>query len=228
MYNRIAIWLEDLSRELPGTVELHGIDLSPTNFPEEVDRAPNMFLHLGSLTSLPAEWTDSFDVVNQRFLIAGLAASEWSKAVAEMFRVLKPGGVVQVAEREPTHVSSRVGSAMRAHDETFDRMYRTLGFNHKCATELPGMLAAAGFVDLSDEVKINPIGKRWGEDGESGARCYGGAYENMGPVLVEEGLVGSAAVYEELLSELRKEWDEEGGQVVCHMICAMKPFSNEI
>jgi len=228
MHNRIAIWLQDLSREVPETVELHGIDLSPTNFPEEGDRAPNMFLHLGSLTSLPAEWTDCFDLVNQRLLIAGLSASEWPKAVAEIFRVLKPGGVVQLAEREPTFVSSRADSAMRAHDETSDKMFRTLGLNYNCAKELPGMLAAAGFVGVSDEVKINPIGKKWGEDGESGARCYGGAYENMGPVLVEEGLVGSAAEYRELLSELRKEWDEEGAQVASHMICAMKPFGNEI
>jgi len=226
--NRKGIWLQDLARELPESVELHGVDLSPNIFPKDADRPPNMFLHVGSLTSLPAGWTGKFDLVNQRFLIAGLAAAEWRKAVAEMFRVLKPGGVVQLAEREPTYVRSREGSAMRRHDETFDRMYRTLGFNHMCATDLPGMLEEAGFVNVSDDVKMNPIGKKWGEDGESGVRCYVGAYENMGPVLVEEGLVGSASEYDELLSELRREWNDEGNRVATHMICAMKPCGDEV
>ncbi|KLO06580.1 S-adenosyl-L-methionine-dependent methyltransferase, partial [Schizopora paradoxa] len=207
-----AIWLQDLAREVPESVELHGIDLSPKNFPEEADRPSNLHLHIGSLTNLPAEWSNQFDLINQRFLIAGLSKSEWPQAVAEMFRVLKPGGVVQLAEREPTYMSARVGSAMARHDELFDRMYKTLGFNHMCATDLPGMLEAAGFTNISDDTKINPIGRKWGEDGECGARIYGGAYENMGPVLVEEGLVGSAAEYEGLLSDLRKEWGEEGGQ----------------
>ncbi|KLO06578.1 S-adenosyl-L-methionine-dependent methyltransferase [Schizopora paradoxa] len=220
-----AVWLQELARELPEAVELHGVDISPKNFPEEMERPSNMHLHTDSLTSLPAAWSGQFDLVHQRLLNWGVTKSEWPKVVAEIFRILKPGGSVQLIERDSFFTNSPEGSAMARHDELLKKMYSTLGFNYYCAAELPGMLEEAGFINVSAETKPNPIGKKWGDDGESGVRVYGGAYANMGPMLVEEGLVGSAAEYGELLAELRKEWDEEGAQVAFHIICAERPVN---
>ena len=141
-----------------------------------------------------------------------------------IFRFLKPGGAIQLLEREPTFVDPPQQSAMRRHEKIFEKMHQKKGINGDCAKALPALLEQAGFVDISDDVKILPIGKKWGEEGEVGVGTFSGAYLNMGPVVVEEGLVESAAEYEALIGDLKEEWDREGAQVAGHMICARKPL----
>lgn len=224
-----AIWLRELSQELPESVELHGVDISSTKFPDQDTLPKNISLRVGSITGLPSEWSDHFDLINQRFLIVGLLAKDWPIALAEMFRVLKPGGVVQLAEREPGYVLPdgavpAAGCAMQVQEDLFMHMYTKKGFNRRCGLELPAMLEAAGFVDVSSEEKLTPLGRKWGKDGETGVRTWGGALENMGYAAINDGLVSSEAEYEKLLSDLRQEWDDERPQIRCRMICARKPL----
>jgi len=224
MMRNAAVWVQELSQEVPKTVEIHGIDISSQNFPDKAILTDNTFLRLGSVTELPAEWSNHFDLVNQRYLIVALLASLWPKAVSEIYRVLKPGGCVQLVEREPGYITDEPRAAMRWQEDVFEEMYKQKGFNRRCALDLPAMLESAGFVDIRSEQKLTPIGKRWGEDGEKGALAYGGAFRNMGYATVQIGLVGSEAEFEKNLSDLHREWEEDGAQIACRIICARKPF----
>jgi len=218
------VWVQELAQEVPKTVELHGVDISPQNFPDKGLLTENTFLHLGSVTELPAEWSNHFDLVNQRYLIVALLASLWPKAVSEIYRVLKPGGSVQLVEREPGFIADAPRDAMQWQDDLFAKMYKQKGFNRRCALDLPAMLEEAGFIDIRSERKLTPIGKRWGQDGENGVLAYGGAFRNMGYAAVQAGLIDSEAEFEKKLSELHKEWEEDGAQIACRIICARKPL----
>ncbi|KAF8187573.1 hypothetical protein K438DRAFT_1764736 [Mycena galopus ATCC 62051] len=51
----------------------------------------NVVVQAGSVTSLPADWTNRFTFVHQRLLVIALQISEWPQSLAEIYRVLRPG-----------------------------------------------------------------------------------------------------------------------------------------
>ena len=88
---------------MPEDVELIGVDVSPNNFPDAANLPKNIHLSLASATNLPKEWSNKFELVNQCFMLSALLAAEWPQVVSEIFRVLKPGGRVQLCELDPRY-----------------------------------------------------------------------------------------------------------------------------
>lgn len=221
---RLVAWLLDLAKEVPEEVELIGVDVSPNNFPDAAKLPGNVHLSLASATNLPKEWSNKFDLVNQRFMLSALLATEWPQVVSEIFRVLKPGGRVQLCELDPRYPLEKP-PALARHSEILLQGANKRGLLRYCAKELPGMLQNAGFVDVVDDAKPCPVGKPLGEWGERGATGGpAGAWWNMKDALVQQGTVGSAKEYEDLLDQIVKEWDEKGIYLVSRMICATKPI----
>lgn len=199
------------------------MDVSSNNFPDAATLPANIHLSLASATNLPKDWSNKFDLVNQRFMISALLAVEWPKAVSEIFRVLKPGGKVQLCELDPRYPLEKA-PALAKHGELLLQGANKRGLLRYCARELPGMLRDAGFVKVTDEGKPCPVGKPFGEWGEEGAKGPAGAWWNMKDALVEQGSVSSAKEYDDLLDEMKREWDEKGIYLVARMICATKPL----
>ena len=80
--------------------EMHGVGENPTNVEEARDRAraagqDNAVFHLTNLTSLPFE-DDFFDVVNSHNIL--MYIPDTRAALAEVKRVLKPGGIIGCRE----------------------------------------------------------------------------------------------------------------------------------
>lgn len=77
-----------------------GIDMADM-FPTAI-RPENVTFQLTNIIDgLPYD-DNTFDFVHMRQLIVGLRATEWPNVVAEIFRVLKPGGLVQLVESDFT------------------------------------------------------------------------------------------------------------------------------
>lgn len=222
---KLAIWLQELAEQLEkANVELHGMDISPSNFPSQETLSKNIHLHVGSITQLPAEWTNKFDVVNQRFLIAGLLAKDWVTVLDEIFRVLKPGGVVQLVEREcicPTNIKA---GPIKQYYDLFEGLYKKKGLLRNCALEIPQMAKKAGFREITCERKICPVGKKYGEAGSMGVRTWGGAYRNLGIAVVRDGYMASAEEYERMVEGIESLWDRDGEEIGCRITCARKPL----
>jgi ubiquinone/menaquinone biosynthesis C-methylase UbiE len=100
----------------------------------ETGRASNCQFHVGTAESLsfPAE---HFDVVVSSLFIHHLPADLQVIALAEMRRVLRPGGTLLVAE---AHVPRAFGWRLLAHLHGYDRMAQAV-------PDLEGMIADAGF-----------------------------------------------------------------------------------
>ena len=95
-----AAWLIDLASELPKTAVLHGSDIDNSRLPSKYP--PNVSFSVGSVLSLPEGWSDRFDFAHQRLLTCALVRADWHRALAQLRRVLRPGGWVQLGEYHAT------------------------------------------------------------------------------------------------------------------------------
>ena len=121
----------------------HGVDASP----EGIDIARRKAKRSGSKTVFEVGLIEkiaypdtTFDVVISRLVIHHLPDDLKRQAFAEIFRVLKPGGLLFVADfRPPTHpILAHVASALFGH-----RMMQSNPWG------IPPMLTEAGFVDVA-------------------------------------------------------------------------------
>ncbi|OGO33975.1 MAG: hypothetical protein A2W35_16980, partial [Chloroflexi bacterium RBG_16_57_11] len=122
---------------------VYGIDAAT----EMVDVARKKAMHAGADISFNVcliekiEYQDStFDVVVSRLVIHHLPDDLKRQGFAEIFRVLKPGGLLFLADFNPpaNPVLAHVTTALVGH-----RMM------HTSVRDIPAVLAAAGFVEIA-------------------------------------------------------------------------------
>jgi len=215
-----GIWAVDLANQVSDSVEIHGSDVSDANFPPS--HPPNVRFSVASVTSLPSEWSNKFNLVNQRLLFAALLAKEWPEALAEIYRVLKPGGAVQLIEMDPRFPVPETPVNVQIRDATW-KASDLLGLHFGVAGSLSDLLQAAGFVDIVDETRRMPLGKSWGEIGVQGTLSIAGGFRNVSGVIEKTGLFSSKEEYERLTDKLSEEWDVHGNHYPCKVVCARKP-----
>ncbi|HXM57328.1 MAG TPA: methyltransferase domain-containing protein [Candidatus Dormibacteraeota bacterium] len=105
----------------------------------------------------------SFDFVHQRLLVTGIPLSEWPTAVAELVRVTRPGGWVELVE--PRMTFERAAPATEQLLALTMGHARSLGLDTASVVfgALDGHLRDAGLVEVVREQLDVPIG-RWGGD----------------------------------------------------------------
>jgi ubiquinone/menaquinone biosynthesis C-methylase UbiE len=89
-------WILDVAKIVPPDTTLYGIDIESRLFPFVVRQ--NIHFFVKTVTALPSYWTNTFQLINQRLLVAALTSSQWVTALAELKRILAPGGVLQLGE----------------------------------------------------------------------------------------------------------------------------------
>jgi ubiquinone/menaquinone biosynthesis C-methylase UbiE len=95
-------WTLDTAFALPDT-EVAGIDISKTMIDYARARALSQGLKNASFEIMnitqPLEFaTDTFELVNARFLIGVLKREQWPALLAECMRILRPGGILRLTE----------------------------------------------------------------------------------------------------------------------------------
>jgi ubiquinone/menaquinone biosynthesis C-methylase UbiE len=152
-------WILDAAQNVPNDTTLYGVDIEPRLFPFLGRK--NVHFSVASVTALPSYWTNTFQLVNQRLLVAALTGEQWKLAVQELKRVLAPGGALQLGEVGVW----RAGPKTQRHLELMRALFtsRTLVLN--CASQIPAMLDAAGFASISTQKRSLPLGGSAGADG---------------------------------------------------------------
>jgi ubiquinone/menaquinone biosynthesis C-methylase UbiE len=93
--SNILYILQDIATEYPSS-QFIGVDMCDV-FPNNI-RPPNVSFQVGNaLERLPFA-DNTFDFVNIRLFIIALMKHEWSIVVQEVYRILKPGGFIQMVE----------------------------------------------------------------------------------------------------------------------------------
>lgn len=174
---------------------------------------------------MPQDWTGKFDFVNQRFLAAGLPGSEWYSAISELFRVLKPGGHIELIDVD-FQATINAGPHSTRFLGLLSELFANRGLLFDCARRVRGFAEAAGFVVVKADKHYFPVGKKaWGRIGQLGTSNMVGVFTGMGPFMKATGIVASDEELSCLIDNCAQEWDHSdiGTRFVAHAICAKKP-----
>ncbi|KAJ6477150.1 S-adenosyl-L-methionine-dependent methyltransferase [Mycena vitilis] len=223
-----GFWVMELATTLDPSMPIVAIDVESRLFPTVTP--VNIEFRVESATNLPPGWSDTFSLVHQRLLMLALQEPEWHKDIQEIYRVLRPGGWVQLAEYTAWHEGKYPGKpCMEKLTAIFRRVAEARGLFVDCAYHIPRMLEETGFVEIQSESRVQLLGKWAGETGVAdAANCVAVLRGLKTPVLEAGGFgyVNSEVEYDELLSGLAKEWDEiRGSKTEFIIICARKPLA---
>ncbi|KAK7056249.1 hypothetical protein VNI00_002801 [Paramarasmius palmivorus] len=150
-------WIRALAKEFSPSISMHAVDIAPGLWTSTTAVVPpNVHYTVASVTLLPNDWTNKFDLVNQAFLYAYLKAPDWALNIPELYRVTKPGGHIQLIE--PTGRRAKLPSDLAASkiQEVPLGAARMNGSLENIVSGLPPILETAGFHDITVEVKPPP------------------------------------------------------------------------
>ncbi|KAJ7191882.1 S-adenosyl-L-methionine-dependent methyltransferase [Mycena pura] len=205
-----GLWIMDLAASVDPSVSIVGVDIESRLFLTSPPK--NIELRLESVVNLPSEWTDTFALVHQRLLMIALQISQWPVALREIYRVLRPGGWVQLGESTAWIEGQYPNKPCM---EKLVAMYRCLTNSRNlyidCADAIPSMLEAAGFVDIQRESQMPQMGKWAGELGVASRINHVGVLRGIKTPILKAGGYGhvtSEKEYDALLEGLEREWDE--------------------
>lgn len=188
----------------------------------------NISFSLNTMTKLPDEWSGKFDIINQRFLVAALTQVEWLDAIANLTRVLRPGGWIQLMEP----VMWRAGPVTAEHVRLVQALFEVRDFNLAVHEKLPLLLHEEGYENIQREYHQVPLGKWKGKVGEDGRDAFMGTFRGMRPAIIRSG--GLGIVYGEeqlndLLNRMEAEWDAtEGAELTMCVVYAQKPHKASV
>lgn len=192
-YGFIGSWLLDFASTVPADIELYASDVETRLFPRQPP--DNMKLFKASVTDLPKDWTDSFQLIHQRLLMSALTSQEWPIAIRGLFRVTKPGGWVELCEASPeldcpSHPNHKALRTPELAYEASDHVLQT-------ASLLPQWLQDAGFTDIHSVEGKFPIGKWAGPHGEHARDGLIGFFKALKTPILSRGGLGFAQSEEE-------------------------------
>jgi len=102
----------------------------------------------------------TFDLINSRFLVAGINGNRWATYIADLERLLKPGGWVQIVEQYPL-IRSESGRAIPYLQEWWQRYSLSMVQMNKdphISRNLRAQLDRQGFENVRERVERLPIG----------------------------------------------------------------------
>jgi len=219
-----GIWLFDLARFTKPSATLIGTDIAAT-FNTKVDVPSNVRFIQQSTLSLPPSWTSTFDFVQQRLMLAAFTEAMWTQAISEHYRVLKPGGHIQLVEGVVGGIDPL--NAWTRFEPLFSAISKKRGLLGDPTGRIEKFLKDAGFVDIRVVNRRGPAGGAAGERG-SGRRIAEPVITMYLKALMAEGGLG---VYQsesdawKALDEAKKEWDERPDMYLEYLaVLARKPL----
>ncbi|RUS21880.1 hypothetical protein BC937DRAFT_91212, partial [Endogone sp. FLAS-F59071] len=148
-----ATWIMEIAVDYPNA-ECHGIDIC-TTFPYSSSPGNVTFQTVDVCRGIPFE-NETFDFVHMRLFSLALSVSDWPRVIAELFRITKKDGVVQLVELDLRFSTSdpELKSYINAAVQTLSHM----GKSPSIALELPELVSGAGFKILQTKKRSVPLG----------------------------------------------------------------------
>jgi SAM-dependent methyltransferase len=215
-------WVLDVAYAHP-TLEVAGIDISQTMIQYALARARSQGLHNASFEVMdikkPLEFSDaSFDLINARFIFGVLQRNEWKPFIQECTRLLRPGGILRLAE--PITMGNTNSPAHRQFTSLFIKAMWRAGYGLGDETSidstflLPTLLEEAGHEDIHY--------RPYALDTSYGTEQWRSNYENLlvigtmsKPLFVKTG-VASAEETEQICQQMLVEMQQENFRLIGH------------
>ncbi|QRW25021.1 methyltransferase domain protein [Rhizoctonia solani] len=204
-------WLTAISKEVPG-IHIQGIDIEDNLFPRPAPK--NVKLNRMSVLDLPLSWTNRFDLVHQRGFVLGLRREEWPVALAQLYRVTKPGGYIQILDGNLSRARN-VGPANRMQNAMLAELCRRRGLVLNVTDHLADMVRAAGFRGVKEDARNIVMSSRNGKLGRDAWTNQYLAFKGLKtPMLKAGGLnhVQTEGEFDQMIEDMGREWEEKGGE----------------
>jgi SAM-dependent methyltransferase len=196
-------WAFELCSEFPRAMVV-GVDL----ISGKPDRPPGYRLvRANLLKGLPFE-EGAFDFVHQRLLFLALPLASWGPVVADLVRVTRPGGWIEVVEPSVFRLTGAGPAIGRLRALAVRAMAaRGLDTTSVVFDSLDRYLQGAGLVEVTRREVTLPIGEWGGCVGALMATDFRSAFTRMCEVLQVDGTIG-AEESDELLQQVQREYEE--------------------
>jgi ubiquinone/menaquinone biosynthesis C-methylase UbiE len=130
-------------------LRLYGVDLSPAYVREarkQLADLPEVALAVENGESLP--YADAtFDIITSVYLFHELPRNARRRVLGEMFRVLRPGGLLVIEDSAQLSESAEIGTALRSFPGEFHEPF----YNDYLEDDLADLVREIGFVVTSSE-----------------------------------------------------------------------------
>lgn len=150
-------WAYELCAEFPAALVV-GLDLMPS----KPERPVNFrFVQGNVLQGLPFP-DGEFDFAHQKLMVAGIPLRYWPGVVADLVRVTRPGGWIELVESAASLTPE--GPATRRLWDLFRQLGRSVGLDTlgTVPSSLDRYLTSAGAVDVRARTVVLPVGL-WGD-----------------------------------------------------------------
>lgn len=202
-YLTVGAWLLDLARNIHPSVALTGIDIQPRLFP--VEYPSNITFGVHSVTNLPGSWTDRFKLVNQRLLNAALTTEQWGLGFQEIYRVLAPGGWIQLLETGPEPVVCS-GPNMKRLLDSLAKFYITNGLFREIQYTMHQLLAHTGFTHVERHTITLPRPGSDSEEYQGHKKVIVAFFAATKESMLATGLYESGLEFDRVVKGMESEW----------------------
>ncbi|MGH2502516.1 MAG: class I SAM-dependent methyltransferase [Ktedonobacterales bacterium] len=198
-------WAMELAAQFPNA-NVIGVDVAPPAVNESAPatlKADNYTFVQGNVLERLPFADRSFDFVHQRYLIMGIPANRWPQVVAELMRVTRRGGWIELIETEPPYGAP-------ALDQLADwgkQLVSKRGIDFAVARQVGPLLTAAGATDVTARPLTIPVGRPGGRLGAMMVVDYLSALTAVRGPLTKIG-IASEADYDAALAQARQELDQ--------------------
>jgi ubiquinone/menaquinone biosynthesis C-methylase UbiE len=193
-------WCRDLAAQFPAA-QVYGVDLEQVKTSGPVP-LPYHFLRANVLEGLPfAEGT--FDFVHQRLLVAAIPAANWPGVLAELYRVTRPGGWIELVECGVE--GQNLGPLTQQFFAWGLEAGQARGLDARIVPTLGQLLLATGARNLGTKAIEIPLGEWGGRIGKMMKQDLLSALAGLKALYTQRGATGED--FETLLQELPGEWE---------------------
>jgi ubiquinone/menaquinone biosynthesis C-methylase UbiE len=181
-------WAQEMAQLFPHSAVI-GVDVTPPAPQGEraaPDRQPDNYTFVPGnvLERLPFD-DGSFDFTHQRYMIGAIPLDAWPRAIAELARVTRPGGWVEVVEAD---TSKGGGLALQQADAWVAAVLARRNLDIHLARQLGSWLEQAGLRDVTVRQVDLPLGPYGGRVGALVETDYFAAIDAMRAPVVALGL----------------------------------------
>ncbi|KAI9484891.1 hypothetical protein BDB00DRAFT_852731 [Zychaea mexicana] len=213
-------WVKDMAETYPNS---HFTGTDEVIYPIS-DPPPNCHLRIANAAKGLPFADNTFDYVAQHDTILTYTREEWDKAIAELVRVLKPGGWLQLVET--SGILQDVGPNLSIWLMRVTVSLQTRNIHLKFGPKLHEVLEAhSGVTDVTYSHRSIPIG--WlGKLGDLGLECLERMFDSMKPRLCDDWSM-NLQKYEKMAQAAAKECQEFRSWTNIHYAYCRKKLPNE-
>ncbi len=145
-------------------------------------------------------------------MVTALSRAQWKIALQQHYRVLKPGGWVQILDLQLPY---RLAKDQKRANELLSisqRMWQARDFMLDGFNEIPVIMKEIGFENIAYLEKKLPLGPAGIQSVTEGwFQSLEGAHRAMKEAVLVSGATASEEAFDKLLSEAKRDWNDIPG-----------------